>query len=311
MNEGNNQYAPMAGVLALRKAIANKFEFLYGSSYHPETEITVTAGATQAIYTIISTFIKQDDEVIIFRPAYDCYEPTVQLNGGKIISIQLAAPNYTIHWDMVKSKITDRTKMIIVNTPHNPSGAVLSKKDMLALEQLVSNTNIVLLSDEVYEHITFDEEKHHSACCFPELKKRSFIVASFGKTFHNTGWKMGYCCAPKELMEEFQKVHQFNVFCVNRPIQHALAEYLSTKSNYTMLPGFYQQKRDLFLNEIKGSRFKITPAKGTYFQVLDYSNISEEADVDMAVRLTKESKIAAIPLSVFNDEQLDLSLIHI
>jgi methionine aminotransferase len=305
MNEGFNQYAPMAGVLELREAIANKFEFLYGSSYHPETEITVTAGATQAIYTIISTFIKQDDEVIIFRPAYDCYEPTVQLNGGKIISIQLAAPNYVVNWDMVKSKISDRTKMIIVNTPHNPSGSVFSKKDMLALEQLVSNTNIVLLSDEVYEHIIFDEEKHHSACCFPELKKRSFIVASFGKTFHNTGWKMGYCCAPRELMEEFQKVHQFNVFCVNRPIQHALAEYLSTPSNYTMLPSFYQQKRDLFLHEIRDARFKITPAKGTYFQVLDYSNISKEADVDMAVRLTKESKIAAIPLSVFNDEQLD------
>lgn len=305
MNNGFNQYAPMAGIFTLREAIAKKFNLLYGSSYHPESEITVTAGATQAIYTIISTFIRKDDEVIIFRPAYDCYEPTIALNDGKTISIQLEAPNYGINWEAVKQKISSKTKMIIINTPQNPSGSLFSKYDMLQLQALTKGTDIIVLSDEVYEHIIFDNEQHQSACLFPDLKARSFIVASFGKTFHKTGWKMGYCCAPKELMEEFKKVHQFNVFCVNHPVQKALAQYLQNASHYQELSGFYQEKRDLFLSLIKDSRFKFTPSRGTYFQVLDYSEITTEYDVDFAKRLTIDNGLASIPLSVFNENGLD------
>jgi methionine transaminase len=305
MNNSYNQYAPMAGIFELRQAIAHKFDLLYNTSYHPETEITVTAGATQAIYTIISAFIRKDDEVIIFRPAYDCYEPTITLNGGKTISMQLEVPNYAVNWEEVKQKISSKTKMIIFNTPQNPSGSLFSKNDMLQLQALTKGTNIIVLSDEVYEHIIFDGEKHQSACLFPDIKSRSFIVASFGKTFHNTGWKMGYCCAPKELMEEFKKVHQFNVFCVNHPVQKALADYLQDANHYQELSGFYQKKRDLFLSLIKGSRFKFTPSKGTYFQVLDYSGITTEYDMDFAKRLTIENGLASIPLSVFNEDRLD------
>lgn len=305
MNSGYNQYAPMPGNIELREAIAKKFERLYNTSYHPETEITVTAGATQAIYTIISAFIRPNDEVLIFKPAYDCYEPTIELNGGKTVAIQLTAPSYKVDWNEVKQNINSNTKMIIINTPQNPSGTLFSKDDMLQLQALLKGTDIILLSDEVYEHIIFDNQKHQSACLFPDLKNRSFVVASFGKTFHNTGWKMGYCCAPKELMKEFQKVHQFNVFCVNHPTQKALADYLQEPNHYLDLSNFYQEKRDLFLNLIKDSRFKSTASKGTYFQVLDYSNITKERDVDFAKRLTIENKIASIPLSVFNQNHLD------
>lgn len=305
MNSGFNQYAPMQGALELRQAIAKKFEILYNSSYHPETEITVTAGATQAIFTIISAFIKPNDEVIIFKPAYDCYEPAIELNGGKTIAIQLKAPDYSVDWNAVKSLINSNTKMVIINTPQNPSGTIFSKNDMLQLQDLLKNTNIILLSDEVYEHLVFDDEQHQSACLFPDLKERSFVVASFGKTFHNTGWKVGYCCAPKALMEEFQKVHQFNVFSVNHPVQKALADYLQESEHYSNLSRFYQQKRDLFLDLIQESRFKFTPAKGTYFQVLDYSEITDEYDVDFAKQLTIDHGLASIPLSVFNAHGLD------
>lgn len=305
MNSGFNQYAPMQGNLELRLSIAHKFEALYQTSYHPDSEITVTAGATQAIFTIISTFVKPMDEVILFRPAYDCYEPAIALNGGKTISVQLEAPLYKVDWKEVSKKITSKTKMVIINTPQNPSGTIFSEDDMLQLQELLKGTDIILLSDEVYEHIIFDAEKHYSACLFPDLKSRSFIVASFGKTFHNTGWKLGYCCAPKELMVEFQKIHQFNVFCVNHPTQKALADYLKEPNHYKELSTFYQRKRDLFLSLIKESRFKFTPAQGTYFQILDYSNITIENDVDFAKRLTIAHKIAAIPLSVFNTDNLD------
>ena len=310
MNSGFNQYAPMAGNMELRVAIANKFERLYNTSYNPDSEITVTAGATQAIYTIISAFIRPADEVIIFRPAYDCYEPAIELNGGKTISIQLEAPNYSVDWNLVKQKINSKTKMIIINTPQNPSGTIFSKYDMLKLQELLKGTDIILLSDEVYEHIIFDGEKHQSACLFPDLKSRSFVVASFGKTFHNTGWKLGYCSAPKELMQEFQKVHQFNVFCVNHPMQKALADYLQEPSHYLELSDFYQQKRDLFLSLIEASRFKINPAKGAYFQVLDYSKITDEHDVAFAKRLILDHKIASIPMSVFNDEGIDYKVLR-
>ncbi|WP_034060226.1 methionine aminotransferase [Lacinutrix jangbogonensis] len=305
MNSGYNQYAPMPGNLDLREAIAKKMELLYKSTYNPETEITITAGATQAIYTIISTFIRPKDEVIIFRPAYDCYEPAIAVNGGKIISIQLDAPDYKVDWDEVSSHFSEKTKMIIINTPQNPSASVLSKMDLIQLQKLTEDTNCIVLSDEVYEHILFDGLEHQSICKFSGLKSRSFITASFGKTFHNTGWKVGYCCAPKILMDEFRKVHQFNVFSVNHPTQKGLADYLKEPNNYLGLSKFYQAKRDLFLSLIKDSRFKFKPAKGTYFQVLDFSEITQESDVAFAKRLTIEHGLASIPLSVFNDNNKD------
>ncbi|WP_290700533.1 methionine aminotransferase [Lacinutrix sp.] len=305
MNSGYNQYAPMPGSMELREAIANKMDLLYQSSYNPNSEITVTVGATQAIYTIISAFVRQNDEVIIFRPAYDCYEPAIEVNGGKTISIQLNAPHYKVDWEEVATHFSSKTKMIIINTPQNPSGSVFSEADMLALQKLTENSNCIVLSDEVYEHIIFDGLKHQSACKYPGLKSRSFITASFGKTFHNTGWKVGYCCAPKVLMDEFRKVHQFNVFSVNHPTQKALAIYLKEPNNYLELSGFFQAKRDLFLSLVKDSRFNFEPAKGTYFQVLDFSKITQENDVDFAKRLTIDNGIASIPLSVFNDNNKD------
>ncbi|MDG1731192.1 MAG: methionine aminotransferase [Algibacter sp.] len=305
MNSGYNQYAPMAGNLELREAIAKKMDTLYNSTYHPESEITITAGATQAISTIISTFVKPNDEVVIFKPAYDSYEPGIKLNGGKVIPIQLQAPNFSVDWNVVGQKINNRTKMIIINTPHNPSGTIFSKEDMLQLEKITKNTNIIVLSDEVYEHIIYDGEKHLSACLFPDLKSRSFVVASFCKTFHNTGWRIGYCCAPKALMELFRQVHQFSVFCVHHPTQKGIADYMQEPKHYLGLSAFYQKKRDLFLSLIQDSRFTFLPSKGTYFQVLDYTKITDEYDVDFAKRLTKESGLASIPLSVFNENNLD------
>ncbi|WP_411767187.1 methionine aminotransferase [Winogradskyella sp. A3E31] len=305
MDNGYNQYSPMAGHLDLLLTIANKYNTLYNSSYHPEAEITITAGATQAIFTIISAFIGKEDEVIIFKPAYDCYEPAVELHGGKAIPVQLSAPDYTVDWNEVASKISSKTKMIIINTPHNPSGIIWSKEDMLQLQKLTENTNIIVLSDEVYEHIIFDNEQHQSVCLFDDLKERSFITASFGKTFHITGWKIGYCCAPKHLMDEFRKVHQFNVFSVHHPSQKGIADYMEDASTYLNLPSFFQKKRDLFLSLLSKSKFKFKPSKGTYFQVLDYSEITDEYDVDFAKRLTKEVGIASIPLSVFNENNQD------
>ncbi|MGV6846696.1 MAG: methionine aminotransferase [Lutibacter sp.] len=311
MNNGFNQYAPMPGTIELRTAISSKFEKLYQQFYHPENEITITAGGTQAIFTAIAATIRKEDEVIIFKPAYDCYEPTIKLFKGKPIAIQLNPETFNIDWEEVKSKITSKTKMIIINSPHNPSGSILSKSDMMALENLVKDTDILIISDEVYEHIIFDSEQHQSACLFPNLKNRTFIIASFGKTFHNTGWKMGYCVAPKYLTDEFRKVHQFNVFCVNHPIQKALAIYIEDESHYLQLNDFYQQKRDLFLNLIKGSKFDFKPAKGTYFQLLSYKNISDQSDIEFAKQLTVNNKLATIPISVFNENNLDTQVVRI
>ncbi|GAA3570314.1 pyridoxal phosphate-dependent aminotransferase [Snuella lapsa] len=310
MHSGYNQYAPMAGNMELREAIAKKYDVLYQSSYHPETDITITAGATQAIFCAISAFVKSGDEVIIFRPAYDCYEPAIALNGGKTISVTLDGPDYQVNWNTVKEAINDHTKMIIINTPQNPIGTIFSEKDLLQLQALTKDTNIIVLSDEVYEHIVFDGETHKSVCLFPDLKARSFVAASFGKTFHNTGWKVGYCCAPKALMDEFRKVHQFNVFCINHPTQKALADYLNEPDHYLELPGFYQKKRDLFLDLIKTSRFRFTPSKGTYFQLLDYSAITDEGDVDLAKRLVKEKQLASIPLSVFYNKEINNNVLR-
>lgn len=311
MNVGYNQYAPMAGDMLLREEICKKVNTLYGRKYSPETEITITAGATQAIFTAIAATIHEGDEVIIFTPAYDCYDPTITLFGGKTVPIQLDSPNYLPDWSLVSEKITSKTKMIIINTPHNPSGTLLTKNDMLQLQELAEKNNLWVISDEVYEHIIFDGNQHHSAAKFVKLAARTFIIASFGKTFHTTGWKMGYCLAPKNLMEKFQNVHQFNVFCVNHPVQKALAIYLQDSEHYLGLSKFYQQKRDYFLHLIKDSRFKIIPSKGTYFQLLDFSDISKEGDVAFTERLTKENKIAMIPTSVFNSNKEDFKQIRV
>jgi len=310
MSDGYNQYAPMPGVYGLREQIANKINTLYGSDYHPESEVTVTAGATQAIYTIVSAFIRPGDEVIVLKPAYDCYEPAVTVNGGAIVPIQLKAPLYKVNWSAVERAITPKTKMLFINTPHNPTGTILDKEDMMELSRILKGTDIILLSDEVYEHIVFDGKQHESVARYPELRARSFITASFGKTFHNTGWKMGYTVAPKALMEEFQKVHQFNVFSVHHPSQKAFATYLKEPEHYLRLNDFFQQKRDLFLDLIKDSRFKVTPAAGTYFQMLDYSEITQEEDVEFAKRLTKDHKVASIPTSVFNLHQEDFKMLR-
>ncbi|SIQ06241.1 methionine aminotransferase [Maribacter ulvicola] len=300
LTAGHNQYAPMQGYYGLREIISEKIASLHNHNYSPDDEITITVGATQAIFTAITAFVGKGDEVIVIKPAYDCYEPAIILNGGIPVYVQLDAPDYTINWTAFQNKITDKTKMVIINTPHNPSGTILTKWDMEQLENILKPTNIILLSDEVYEHIIFDGQVHESASRFPELANRSFVCASFGKTFHVTGWKMGYCVASAELMAEFRKVHQFAVFCVNHPVQRALASYLKNPSYYLYLNNFYQQKRDFFLEGIKSSKFKCKPAHGTYFQLLDYSNISNDEDEVMGKRLIKEYGIASIPISSFN-----------
>ena len=310
MKEGKNQYAPMAGLMPLREVIADKIESLHQTRYNPETEITITAGGTQAIYTAISAIIRDGDEVIIFEPAYDCYQPAIEMNGGTTVYLQLKAPTYSIDWNQVKKVINHRTRMMIINTPHNPTGSILSTEDMQMLERITKNTDIVIISDEVYEHIIFDSQPHQSVSRFPKLAERSFIISSFGKTFHTTGWKMGYCVAPANLMAEFRKVHQFLVFCVNSPIQYALAEYMKDSNNYKGLNKFYQDKRDYFVSLIKNSRFEITPCGGTYFQLLNYKKLSKEKDTDYAIRLTKENGIASVPISVFYHEAVDNNVLR-
>ncbi|MCE3279249.1 MAG: aminotransferase [Bacteroidetes bacterium] len=305
MKAGRNQYAPMPGLMSLREMLAQKTEELYKAKYDPETEITITAGATQAIYTAITAIIREGDEVIIFEPAYDCYQPAVELNGGKTIYLQLKAPGYFIDWEEVKKVLSHRTKMIIINSPHNPTGSIMSAEDMKQLEKLTKDSDIVIISDEVYEHIIFDDKSHQSVARYPKLAQRSFIISSFGKTYHTTGWKMGYCVAPQNLMAEFRKVHQFLVFSCNTPIQYALDEYLRDKSNYLELGKFYQEKRDYFIKQIKNSRFAFTPAAGTYFQLLNYNKITKEKEADYAIRLTKEFGIASIPISAFYHEKID------
>lgn len=305
MKEGYNQYPPAHGVKELREEIGKKIDSLYGKAYHPDKEITVTSGATQALYCAITAFVQKDDEVIVLKPAYDSYEPTIKLSGGKPVLIQLKGDNYKVDWDEVRSAITSRTKMIIINTPHNPTGTVLNREDMEQLEKTLSGTNIILLSDEVYEHLIFDGEEHQSASKFPGLAERAIVCASFGKTFHNTGWKTGYCVAPAYLMKEIRKIHEITVFSVNHPMQVAFAEYLKTPGHYLELSKFYQTKRDLFLNLIKDSKFTYTPSKGTYFQLLNFSGITDEKDVNFAQKLVKENALASIPVSVFNINEKD------
>jgi methionine aminotransferase len=309
--KGYNQYAPMEGLLTLREKIAKKYHNLYGVDYHPQNEITITAGATQAIFTAIATLISKDDEVVLFTPAYDCYAPTVQLFGGICRFVKLEHPNYSINWNELDAQLSDKTKLIILNTPHNPTGSILSDEDMHKLSKRVEKHKCFVISDEVYEHIIFDGEKHASACKYPSLKERTFIVASFGKTLHATGWKVGYCVAPEAMTKEFRKVHQFNVFCVNHPAQYAIDKYMEDESTYLGLHTFYQQKRDYFLELTKGSQLTFLPCKGTYFCVADYSKISSLGDVEFCEWMTKEKGLAAIPLSVFYEDKTDNKLIRL
>ena len=259
MKQGHNQYAAMRGYYKLREIISEKIEKLHGRSYDPAREITVTVGATQAIFTAVTAFVHPGDEVIVLKPCYDCYEPAIEVNGGVAVPVQLRAGDYKVDWEEFKKKITSKTRMVIINTPHNPSGRIFSKEDMLQLQEILRPTNIILVSDEVYEHIVFDGQEHQSASRFDDLASRSFVCASFGKTFHVTGWKMGYCAAPKELMEEFIKVHQFAVFCVDHPVQRALAEYLGEEENYLELNNFYQEKRDFFLKSSRKFEIQVQP----------------------------------------------------
>jgi len=318
MKLGYNQYAPMQGVIELRERISEKIQELYSVSYHPETEITVTSGATEAIYDVITAVVRQNDEVIIFEPAYDCYVPSIELNGGKPVYIQLKAPDYHIDWDEVENAINNKTKLMIINTPQNPTGAVLSAEDINKLSVIVADTNILILSDEVYEHIIFDQLNHQSMMINPVLKERSFVVFSFGKTYHSTGWKMGYCVAPEYLTKEFRKVHQFVTFTSNTPIQYALAEFMKDKDHYLALPEFYQKKRDRFCSLLAESRFELLPCKGTYFQLASYKNITGsplmkgkiEKDTVFAETMTKEIGVASIPISVFYNEKTDNNVLR-
>lgn len=305
MRAGHNQYAPMPGIFSLREEISGKLERLYQMHYDPDTEITVTAGATQAIFTAIAAVVRNQDEVILFAPAYDSYGPSVEANGGVPVEIEMELPDFAIDWQKVKRAINEKTRMIIINTPHNPTGSVLSDQDMKQLQALTANTSIIVLSDEVYEHMIYDGERHNSVARYPDLADRSFLIASFGKTFHNTGWKMGYCAAPKELMTEFRKIHQFNVFSVNHPMQKAIAIYLRDPDNYEYLSGFFEAKRNVFLQALEGSRFEFTPSRGTYFQLLNYARISEEQDMDLSSRITREHKVASIPVSAFYRNKTD------
>lgn len=305
MQEGYNQYPPDIGVQSLREEISKKIGSLYGKIYDPEKEVTVTNGATQALYSAITAFVHRGDEVIVLKPAYDTYEPTIKQNGGIPVQIQLKGENYKVNWEEVRSAVTSSTRMIIINTPHNPSGSIFSAGDMKELEKILTGTNIILLSDEVYEHLVFDGKSHESASKYPKLAERAIVCSSFGKTFHNTGWKTGYCVAPAQLMKEIRKIHEIVVFSVNHPMQVAYANYLKKPERYLELSKFYQNKRDLFLHLIKDSKFNYTPSNGTYYQLLNFSNITDEKDVDFAERLVKEKGLASIPVSVFNIDEKD------
>ena len=310
MHQGCNQYAPMQGIPLLRERIADKVLALYGASYDPASEITVTSGATEALFAAISAVVGPGDEVIVFEPAFDSYVPVIQLCGGIPVYIQLKFPDYSVDWDEVRDAISDKTKLIILNFPHNPTGAVLKDKDISNLIHIVEDTSIVIISDEVYEHIVYDGYPHQSLAAYPELASRSFVISSFGKTYHVTGWKIGYCLARGSLSKELQKIHQYLTFASNTPIQHALADYTLKKDVYLQLPAFYQQKRDLFQSVLRESRFKPLPCHGTYFQMVDYASITSEPDVEFARRLTVDYGVAAIPPSVFYNRKNDYKVLR-
>jgi len=310
MRSGHNQYAPMQGVMILREMIAEKVMELYNAVYDPVSEITVTSGATEALFAAIAAVVHKGDEVIVLEPAFDSYVPAIELNGGLPVYVKFRFPEYRIDWDEVKQAVTSKTRLIILNSPHNPTGAVLSGDDIAALKHIVIDTEILILSDEVYEHIIFDGTRHESISRHPELVSRSFVISSFGKTYHTTGWKIGYCLAPAALSKEFQKVHQFLTFASNTPIQFAYAEFMRNKDVYLNLSTFYQQKRDRFLKLIEKSSFKPIPCHGTYFQMLDYSEISDESDMEFSKRLIIEHGVASIPPSVFYHQKDDHNVLR-
>ncbi len=305
MRKGLNQYAPMQGLIALREQIAKKILMLYDATVDPVTGITVTSGATEALFAAISAVVQPGDEVIIIEPAYDAYVPAVQLNQGVPVFIPMNFPRYTIDWDRLKAALTPRTRLIILNSPHNPTGTALNAQDIAALQDIMERQDLYILSDEVYEHIIFDGRRHESMLRYPDLARKSFVVSSFGKTYHTTGWKIGYCVAPPELSTEFQKIHQFLTFASNTPIQQAYAQFMQHRELYTELGDFYQKKRDKFLHLMQASRFSPLPCAGTYFQMMDYARITDEADVDFARRMTVEYGVAAIPPSVFHHDRRD------
>ncbi len=305
MNNGENQYAPMQGIFELRQELSLAFKRFYGQHYDANEEITITSGATQAIYSAITTVINDGDEAIIIEPAFDIYIPGIKINGGIPRIYKLKGDDYHVDWYELRRLFTSRTKLIIINSPHNPTSTILSKDDLQKLEAITKGTDIIVLSDEVYEHIVFDGAKHQSVAAFPELAKRSFVIGSFGKTFHVTGWKTGFCMAPKKLMNEFRKIHQNVVFAGNRPMQVALAKYMNNAENYVHIHQMYEQKRNYFLKLMKNSRFTPLPSKGTYFQLFKYDRISDEKELDFAIRLIKEYGVASIPLSYFYSDKTD------
>ncbi|HEY8609423.1 MAG TPA: pyridoxal phosphate-dependent aminotransferase [Noviherbaspirillum sp.] len=304
MQDGHNQYPPMTGVPALREAIAAKVGQLYGHAYEPATEVTVTAGATQALLTAILCSVHPGDEVLVIEPVYDSYVPAIELAGGKPVFVQMerGPEGYTVPWQKVAAAVTPKTRLLMINSPHNPTGSILREQDMRALSDIVRGTGILIVSDEVYEHMVFEGVRHESVSRYPELASRAFVVSSFGKTYHVTGWKVGYVVAPAALMAEFRKVHQFNVFTVNTPVQHGLARYMQDPAPYLDLPAFYQRKRDLFRSGLASTRFRLLPADGTYFQCVDYSGISDLAETEFAKWLTAEIGVAAIPVSAFYNQ---------
>jgi methionine aminotransferase len=310
MKEGHNQYAPMPGAPALRNVIAEVLSKTYAQSIHPDTDITITAGGTEALYATIAAFVHEGDEVIVFDPAYDSYDPAIRLNGGVPVHINLHYPGFSIDWEEVQSRITSRTRMILINTPHNPSGAVLSSHDLYKLEEIAEEHDLLVLSDEVYERIIFDDIRHESVLHYPVLAKRSIAIFSFGKTFHATGWKIGYAVAPEKLSTEIRKTHQFITFAVNTPVQLALAEYMRNPDHYLHLGNFYQRKRDYFLQGIKGSSFEPVECHGSYFQTVSYRSISNLPDKEMAIDLVKNHAIASIPVSVFYNDKTDNRLLR-
>ncbi|QTN38402.1 aminotransferase class I/II-fold pyridoxal phosphate-dependent enzyme [Cryomorphaceae bacterium] len=303
LHDGENQYAPMPGLPALREALSAKYKHDYGIEVDPDGEITITAGATQAIFNAITAFVREGEEVILFTPAYDCYAPTVELAGGVPKYIALKAPEFAIDWDEVRAQVSHKTRMIVINNPHNPTGTTWSEADMGELKKLVERYNLIVLSDEVYEHIVFDGEPHRSVLADPELRARSIAVFSFGKTFHATGWKVGYSIAPQALNKEIRKVHQYVTFTVHRPTQVGLAHWLQDPTHWTGISAYYEAKRDLFLKELESSKFSFLPSSGSYYQAVDYSAISDLDDVTFCEWLTKEVGVAAIPVSVFYHTQ--------
>ena len=300
MRDGHNQYAPMPGVVALREAIANKVQVCYGASYDPQSEVQVVAGATAGLCASLTALVQPGDEVILFEPCYDSYVPVIRLSGGVPVFASLRYPDYRVDWDEVTRALSPRTKVIVVNTPHNPTGRIWSADDMRQLSALVDGTDIVVISDEVYEHVVFDGRRHESVLRHPDLRARACVISSFGKTFHTTGWKVGYCVAPRAILAEVQRVHQFLTYTVHTPSQVAFAEFVARDPCAAALPAFYQRKRDTFLQMLEGSRFKPLACEGTYFQMLDYSPISRERDTDMARRLLEEHGVASIPCSAFH-----------